>query len=68
MIGNKEHWEYVGGLEKKLIQIEDIIKEFFGTPANKSLFTDTSECYVALGKIKEVMEISVITSERSDKK
>ena len=60
----QEHWDYVGDIEEKLAEIENVIKAFFKTPANPDLLTDTSEAYVTLGKIKDIMEITIITSEK----
>ena len=63
VLGNKEHWEYVGKLEETLTQVEEVIKDFFKTPANESIITDYSEAYSTLGKIKDIMEITQKSKE-----
>ena len=50
-------WELereLGKAQDKLKAIKDLVTQYFDTPAEDSLLTDTA--YVVLGKIKELLE------------
>ena len=49
-----------GKLSRKLKKAEKAILEFFNTDAPQNEFTDLTECYEVLGKLKEILVVNKV--------